>query len=104
MKNLKVEVKTIYTIEVEFEDFRKAKLKWAEPDSAERIMYPKAFENIDFTGGTLMKEFKEFRAHGDRSSLVADFLGFDGWSNSLLYREKDDKLTMVVYKNGDALN
>ena len=104
MKKLEVKVETVYTIEVEFDDFRKAKLAWAELDSVERILYPKAFENTDFTMGILMKEFKEFHAHGDRSALVAKFLGFDGWKSCLFYSDKDGKVTMVVYKKGDCLN
>lgn len=104
MKKLEVKVETVYTIEVEFSDFRKAKLAWAEKDSVEAICYPKAFDNKDFTMGVLTKEFKEFRSHGDRSALVARFLGFDGWKNGLFYSDKDDRVTMVVYKNGDALN
>ncbi len=102
MKKLNVKVETVYTIEVEFKDFAEAKEKWTKEESTERIMFPKAFDNNDMTLGTLHKEFKEFRPHGDRSGLMADFLGFDGWKSCLFYH--GDKLTMVVYKNGDSLN
>lgn len=104
MKKLEVKVETVYTIEVEFKDFRKAKLAWAEKDSVEAILYPRAFDNKDFTMGVLTKEFREFHAHGDRSALVAKFLGFDGWKSCLFYSHKDNRVTMVVYKDGDALN
>ena len=102
MKTLAVEVRTNYTIQVEFKDFCEAKEKWINENSAERIMYKSAFNNTDMTHETLKREFKEFRPHGDRCGLIANVLGFDGWSCGLLYH--NEKLTIGVYKNGDALN
>lgn len=102
MKIQSVEIRTSYTIEIELKDFADAKEKWLKKDSIEKLMFPNAFSNEDMTLGTLRKEMKEFRPHVDRDKLLAHVLAFDGWSNALLYH--NDKLTMVVYKNGDALN
>lgn len=102
MRTLSVEVRTSYTIEVEFEDFLDAKRKWLQKDSFERSMFPNAFKNEETTNDIIRNEMKEFRPDVERDKLLAHCLGFDGWSHALLYH--NDKLTMVVYKNGDTLN
>lgn len=102
-KIISSEIKTIYTVEVSFNDLAEAKSDWIFNVNGYRTLYPKAFDNEDTTLGVLKKEFEEFRPYGDRTALMADYLGFDGWNNALFYHENTKTLTMVVYHRGSRI-
>lgn len=102
MKITGMQVKTFYNIVVEMSDFQKAKQAWIENKDAFKSRYPNAFSNEDMTVGILHNEYQEnVTCHGDRSALIAEFLGFDGWHSALLYHK--NKLTMVTYNRGNDL-
>lgn len=106
MRTLRQEVRTIYTIEVQFKDYIKAKEAYANKIETNTypLIYPNAFEGDDlndFTTPTLCREFQRSNRHGDWGKFIAQYLEFDGVENHGYYKERDNVRIMVVYNNGN---
>lgn len=106
MKIVKAEVKTIYTLHVDFRDFVKVFTE-AKEDPMCEIM--SAFDNVDLDNTTLGYVSKVFRSQWDAETTryIVRQLGFDGVENYGCFIEKDEVPSyhlLVVYNNGDTMN
>jgi hypothetical protein len=105
MKVTKMEVKTIYNIEVSFDDFINAKKAWTKNKDSLQILCPQAFENDDLTVNTVMQEMRNhISCSGQRANLLARYFKFDGWENAGYYHREKEVIRMSVYMNGDNIN
>lgn len=109
MRITQVEVRTTYHIELSEEDIEKA-FKDFEKRNGNRQMFPHAFPDID-TNDTTEENCKKAvseslvfcgNTHADTSRYIARYFGYDGVTFCL--SKIDEKIKMVVYKNGDDLN
>ena len=102
MKITKKQVKTLYTIDVQFRDFSQvfsaAKTDEWRPNSAF-----KEFDLNDTTVGNVRDCFQNLKEAASIEYLVSK-LGFDGIDNYGYYNKRKCCYTMVVYDNGDTLN
>lgn len=102
MKITKSEVKTIYTIDIQFKDFADI-FNAAKSDE----WRPKAaFSEFDLTDTTLGNVGSCFKGLKEAASIayIADKLGFDGVENYGYYNKRKGVYTMSVYDTGDAMN
>ena len=102
MKITKSEVKTIYTIDIQFKDFAElfnaAKSDEWKPESAF-----KEFDLTDTTIGNIGSCFKGLKEAASIEYIVSK-LGFDGVENYGYYNKRKGVYTMVVYDRGDMMN
>ena len=109
MNITQVTVKTFYDIEITFDDFLRAFIRYGAPEGeTDRIMYPKAFEGYDLenhTTGYVMQVMQKISVfgHGDFAAYMADFFGFDGWHNMGHYNKTQNIYRMTVFNHGDKL-
>jgi hypothetical protein len=108
MKITKQEVKTFYSIRIDFKDWTKAIENYKEKE-APKICYSKAFENFnieDTTMGNLRNGFQNisFKGNADTFQYLATYFGFDGWQNAGFYSENRKAHCMVAYNYGDTAN
>lgn len=108
MKITKTEVRTTYSISIDFKDWTNAIEAYKEKESY-RICHPKAFDGFnieDTTMGNLRNGFHNinFKGNADTFEYLARFFGFDGWSNAGIYYERRKAHCMVVYNYGDTAN
>lgn len=102
MKITKSEVKTIYTIDIQFKDFAElfntAKSDEWKPESA--------FKELDLTDTTIGNIGSCFKGLKETSSIeyIVTKLGFDGVENYGYYNKRKSVYTMVVYDRGDMMN
>ena len=105
MKTAKVEVKTIYTVELEIAEIMKIYQDYTADDTL-KSMHPMAFrhfkEGEQYTDAQFVKAL--WLAHADTYSVIAKSLGFKGWENAGYYNHNENTYTMVVYNHGDTLN
>lgn len=102
MKTTKSEVKTIYTIDIQFKDFAElfnaAKSDECKPEAA--------FKEFDLTDTTIGNIGSCFKGLKETSSIeyIVNKLGFDGVENYGYYNKRKGVYTMVVYDRGDMMN
>lgn len=106
----KKEVKTTYTINFTASEFAYILDAWQK--SMQKHRHPHAFENLHYDE---VNELKLTQVHdyfvnlglegnSDTYAFIAEYFGFDGWSNAGYYNEAKKVYTMTVYDNGDTLN
>lgn len=102
MKITNSEVKTIYTIDIQFKDFAnifsEAKSDEWKPESAF-----KEFDLADTTIGNIGSCFKGLKEAASIEYIVSK-LGFDGVDNYGYYNKRKGVYTMSVYDTGDSMN
>lgn len=106
MKIVKSEVKTIYTIHVDFRDFSRV---YTEAKGDLRCEVTGAFAGVDLDNTTLGYMNKVFRSQWDANTTryIVRQLGFDGVENFGCFVEKDEAPSyhlLVVYNDGDTMN
>ena len=102
MKITQSEVKTIYTIDIQFKDFAEIFCK-AKTDEWRHSSEFGEFNLGDTTMGNLQECFKNLREVKSIQYLVRK-LGFDGVENYGYYNDRKGVYTMVVYDSGDTIN
>ena len=102
MKTVTVEVKTLYTIDIQFSDFAEIFSK-AKTDEWKPKEAFKEFNLEDTTLGNLRKCFETLKEVASIRYLV-DKLGFDGIDNYGHYNKRKGVYTMRVYDRGDTRN
>ena len=85
MKITKQEVKTFYSISIDFKDWTKAIENYKDKETP-HILFSKAFDNFnieDTTMGNLRNGFHNisFKGNGDTFKYLAYYFGFDGKTN-----------------------
>lgn len=108
MKITTTEVKTFYSISIEFKDWVNA-IENYKAKEAPKICHPRAFETFnieDTTMGNLRNGFRRIDPIGNKDTFeyLARFLGFDGWQNAGIFNERTQTHNMVVYNRGDTVN
>ena len=98
------EVKTIYTIELNFKDYADAREK-----SKDDVLALGAFEECkleDTTVGTIREELEtlQFRKTAKTLDYIVKKLGFDGVVNYGHYNKMKKSHVMQVYNYGDCIN
>lgn len=102
MKIVTTEVKTLYTIDVQFTDFSEIFSK-AKTDELRPSKAFKEFNLEDTSLGYVRDCFKALKEDASIKYLV-DRLGFDGIDNYGYYNKRKGVYTMRVYHRGDTLN
>lgn len=102
MKITKSEVKTIYTIDIQFKDFAEI-FNAAKSDDLKPEAAFKEFDLTDTTLGNIGSCFKNLKEAASIRYIV-DKLGFTGVENYGYYNSRKVVYTLVVYDNGDMLN
>jgi hypothetical protein len=109
MNITQVTVKTFYDIEITFDDFLRAFIRYGAPEGdTDRIMYPKAFEGYDLenhTTGYVMQVMQKISVfgHGDFAAYMARFFQFDGWANMGYYHKPSERYRMTVFHYGNYI-
>lgn len=102
MKITKSEVKTIYTIDIQFKDFAEI-FNAAKSDEWKSESVFKEFDLTDTTIGNIGSCFKGLTETAYIEYIVSK-LGFDGVENYGYYNNCKGVYTMVVYDIGDMMN
>ena len=102
MKITKSEVKTIYTIDIQFKDFAEI-FNAAKSDDLKPEAAFKEFDLNDTTLGNIVSCFKGLKEAASIRYIV-NKLGFDGVENYGYYNKRKGVYTMSVYDTGDAMN
>lgn len=102
MKITSSEVKTIYTIDIQFKDFSEIFCA-AKEDEWRHDSELGEFDLNDTTLGNIRKCFESLREARSIQYIVRK-LGFDGVENYGRYNKRKGVYTMSVYDNGDLLN
>ena len=110
MNITKVSVKTLYEIEIDFDEFMKAYIFYSSPEAEiYRVMYPKAYEGYDLDNRSeeyvrmVMEKISVF-GHGNFPAYIAKYLEFDGWVNAGHFHKPSGKYRMSVFNYGDCMN
>lgn len=106
----KKEVKTTYTINFTASEFAYILDAWSK--SMQKHRHARAFNDLPLEDvselelSTIHEYFTELGVRGnpDTYAFIAEYFGFDGWSNAGYYNEAKKVYTMTVYDNGDTLN
>ena len=110
MKTNQVTVKTLYEIELDFEDFKNAYIFYGSP-AAElyRISFPKAYDGYDIKNHSddyikiVMKKMSVFR-NGHFPAYITNYLKFDGFANAGHFVEATGNYRMTVFNYGDRIS
>lgn len=108
MKITSKEVKTFYRIEFDAADFANAVERYGDSELLDS-RFPKAFEGFDINTNSeescvsAMRRMSVF-GNGDTAGYLADYFGFDGWSNGGYFCEKTLTYRMSVFNYGDCIN
>lgn len=111
MKITKQEVKTIYEIEVTFEDYRDALEAYSKSEIAKAV-HKDAFQFLDTKDfeknklADIRKYFESFHSKDEVATkrYIVEYLGFDGIENFGLYVDKTKTIHMIVFNYGDQIN
>ena len=113
MKTTKIEVKTFYTIQIEYSDFQKIFVNSKDSLVCEANGAFKDFDLTDTTIGNIRTCFKSLRdtlamsanCHQRCKDLqyIVRELGFDGIENYGGFYKDADVYTVTVYNNGSDL-
>lgn len=111
MKIVGQEVKTLYTIELSVSDIAEAMSDYCK--STNKHKYPRAFDWLTMdteAESWTLKKVEEIinktffmASNGDTYSYLAEYFGFDGWSNAGLWKENKRIYTMSVFNRGEYL-
>ena len=101
---LKKEVKTFYTIEIDFDEFLTI-CNTYKTNAVMRTLHPNAFSMIDgLTEANFEMLFKHWViSNGDTINVICEYYGFDGWENAGIYQKRNNTIKIVVYNYGSEM-
>lgn len=107
MKTTKIEVKTFYTIQIEYSDFQKIFVKAKDSILCEAKGAFKDFDLADTTIGNIRTCFKSLSTNCKQRCIDLDYivheLGFDGIQHFGGFYKDGSVYTLTVYNNGSDL-
>ena len=97
MKITKIEAKTFYNVRLSYEEIDNAFTNYQ--NTTKKHVYPRAFSGVDIMTKDLFTEIGLW-GNNDTYTFLANYFGFDGWSNAGYYNEKTEEYCAQYYKWG----